>query len=103
MELRELTLLTIITERILRDEILDLIMDSDATGYTLTDATGEGSRGVRASEWEGKSVKVEVICEQEIADTILKEVKDRYFENYSVIGYLQEVKVVRGSKYSSEE
>ena len=58
MELRELTLVTIITERLLRDEIIDRLKETGVSGYTLSDTT-EGSRGIRASEWEGKNVKIE--------------------------------------------
>lgn len=55
MKLTELFLVTIITERIFRDDIITDIKELGATGYTLTDTTGEGSRGVRASDWEGKT------------------------------------------------
>ena len=67
MELRELTLVTIITERLLRDEIIDRLKETGVSGYTLSDTTGEGSRGIRASDWEGKNVKIEVIANHNMA------------------------------------
>lgn len=99
MKLTELYLVTIITERIFRDDILEKIKELGATGYTLTDATGEGSRGVRASDWEGKNVKIEVVASKEVGNSIIDFIADIYFENYSVIAYAYPVNVVRGEKY----
>jgi nitrogen regulatory protein P-II 2 len=102
MDLKELTLVTIITERLLRDDIIDIIKGMGVTGYTLSDTTGEGSRGIRASDWEGKNVKIEVIVTEERADKIIEKISDDYFENYAVVAYTQQVKVVRGQKYIGE-
>lgn len=99
MKLTELFLVTIITERIFRDEILEKVKELGATGYTLIDATGEGSRGVRASDWEGKNVKIEVVASKEVGNSIIDFIADVYFENYSVIAYAYPVSVVRGEKY----
>jgi nitrogen regulatory protein PII len=99
MDLKELTLVTIITERLLRDDIIDIIKGLGVTGYTLSDTTGEGSRGIRASDWEGKNVKIEVIVTEERADKIIEKISGDYFENYAVVAYTQQVKVVRGQKY----
>ncbi len=99
MKLTELFLVTIITERIFRNEILEKVKELGATGYTLTDATGEGSRGVRASDWEGKNVKIEVVASKEVGNAIIDFIADVYFESYSVIAYAYPVSVVRGEKY----
>ena len=99
MELRELTLVTIITERLLRDEIIDHLKETGVSGYTLSDTTGEGSRGIRASDWEGKNVKIEVIAKHDMATKIIQQISNEYFENYAVVAYTQKVNVVRGEKY----
>lgn len=99
MELRELTLVTIITERLLRDEIIDRLKETGVSGYTLSDTTGEGSRGIRASDWGGKNVKIEVIANHDMATKIIQQISDEYFENYAVVAYTQKVNVVRGEKY----
>lgn len=99
MELRELTLVTIITERLLRDEIIDHLKETGVSGYTLSDTTGEGSRGIRASDWEGKNVKIEVIANHDMATKIIQQISNKYFEIYAVVAYTQKVNVVRGKKY----
>lgn len=99
MILTELFLVTIITERIFRDEILEKIQALGSKGHTLTDATGEGSRGIRASDWEGKNVKIETVVSKEVGNAIIDLIAEEYFENYAVITYAYPVKVVRGDKY----
>jgi len=99
MALTELNLVTIITERIFRDDIVEQILSLGAKGYTLSDTTGAGTRGVRASDWGGKNVKIEVVVNQEIAVKIIKAIAEKYFEDYSVIAYVHPVQVVRGDKY----
>ncbi len=99
MKLTELYLVTIITERYFRDEILDKLKELGAKGFTLTDTTGEGSRGMRASDFEGKNVKIEVVVSKDVGNNVIDYIADVYFENYSVIAYAYPVGVVRGDKY----
>jgi len=94
-----LKLVTIVTERILEDRILRKITELGAKGYTLTQATGKGSRGVRASEWEGPDTRIEVLVSREIADLIVEYIADNLFEHYAVIVFVQDAEVVRGEKY----
>lgn len=99
MQTVSLKLVTIVAERILKDRLLRDVEKLGATGYTLTDARGKGSRGVRASEWEGPDVKIEVVVSAAVADAVLEHLAARYFEHYAIIAYMQDVKVVRGDKY----
>ena len=92
-------LVTIVAERGVRDRLLDAIHRLGATGHTLTDVQGEGSRGVRAVRG-GPSVKIETVVPAAVADRIAEHVAERYFAHHSVIVYLQDVQVLRGSKYA---
>lgn len=94
-----LKLVTIVAERILEDQITEEILELGARGFTTTDASGRGSRGVRAHEWEGPDVKVETVVSPEVADRIMKHVAENYFEFYAVIVFVQDVDVMRGDKY----
>ena len=44
-------LLTIITEALLESELCETIDKMGATGYTVTNARGAGSRGIRDAGW----------------------------------------------------
>lgn len=99
MHTRTLKLVTIVTERILEDRLLNKLVELGAKGYTVTQATGKGSRGVRASEWEGPDSRIETLVSAEVADAIISHVSEKYFEHYAVIVYSQDAEVVRGEKY----
>lgn len=94
-----LILVTIITESLFRDKILELLREKGATGHTLTNVRGEGSRGNHPTDWGGPNVKIESIVKPEVADAILEAVSGSYFENHSVITWTTEVNVLRGEKF----
>ena len=94
-----LKLVTIVTERILEDRLLRMIMDQGAKGYTLSQATGKGSRGIRASEWAGPDTRIETLVSASVAEAIVDHIAEHFFEHYAVIVYVQDAEVVRGDKY----
>lgn len=90
---------TLVAEALLAPRLVRELRELGATGYTISDVHGEGSRGVRASEWEGDNVKVETLVGAGTADRILAHVAAAYFEHYAVIAWVTDVQVVRGGKY----
>lgn len=98
----KLTKITIITENLLKDRILKIIKSRGAKGYTLTKVEGEGSRGDNTSDWEGRSDKIETLVTSKIADAIVEDLSDCYFEDFSVVVWLSEVQVLRGGKFIDE-
>ncbi|PAP78273.1 P-II family nitrogen regulator [Rubrivirga marina] len=93
-------LVTIISERTLRDKLIDAVHRLGATGHTLADVKGEGSRRHGLGMPGVSAVKIETVVTSEVADRIASYVAERYFEHHSVIVYLQDVEVLRGSKYA---
>lgn len=91
--------ITIISERLLEDRLVRDLQLCGATGYTITDARGAGSRGVRVSEWEGGNIRLETLVSPDVADKILELLNKKYFEHFAVIATLESVEVVRGEKY----
>lgn len=94
-----MTKLTVVSESLLRDELLDLMRKAGATGFTVTTADGEGSRGVRATEWEGPNIRIETIVSEELADQVLAQLAESYFDDYAVIAWLTDIKVWRAKKF----
>ena len=97
-----LSKLTIVAERLLKDPLLDLIKNEGATGYTLAAVEGEGSRGVRASDWEGRNIQIDTIVTPTIADKILDKLSAEYFDDFAIIAWFVDVKVLRRSKFAIE-
>lgn len=93
-------IVTIVTEAILEQEICALLKQLGASGYTVTDARGAGSRGIRSAGWQSSSnVRIEVICNTEVAQKISLEVQDRYYENYAMVLFNADVTVLRPNKF----
>ncbi len=95
----------IITEKILLNQLVKLIEDAGAAGYTVFAAGGKGSRSVRSEDRpkvvdEFGNIQIEIITSNdEIADTIAEQVAERYFPNYSGIIYLENVEILRPEKF----
>lgn len=102
LELHRLHLVTIVAETVLRDRITRRLLEWGATGFTVTESTGRGSRGIRTGDVPGQGVRIETLVTPEVAVRILESVSDRYFADYAVIAWVTEVQVVRGDKYVGE-
>lgn len=89
--------LVIVTEKLLLKKIAKIIDEAGATGYTVVDAGGKGSRNVRSSGQPSVSdtqanIKFEILTpNREMAVKISDEVAARYFDDYSGIAYLCDV------------
>lgn len=99
LTIHHLRKVTIIAERVLRDDIIELLKRHGATGWTLTAVEGEGSRGIRASEWEGRSAQIDTLVSPQAAEAIMREIGDCYFADWSVIVYAVDAEVLRPEKY----
>lgn len=95
-----LVLVTVVFENVLRDEIIQLFEKHKTTGFTISRVDGRGSRGVRASEFEGPNLKIESVASRQVADSVLNAIAENYFEDYSVIAWDCDVNVLRGRKFS---
>lgn len=93
-------LLTVITEASLERNLLQDLERLGARGYTVTDARGKGSRGVREAEWgTSGNIRVEVVCETAVAAAIAAYLKDRYYDDYAMIVFAHDVAVLRPEKF----
>lgn len=93
-------LVTIVTEAVLEGELCREIERLGARGYTVTNARGSGSRGVRDAGWDtARNVRIEVVCAPEVAERIETRLRERYFESYAMIAYTSDVAVLRPDKF----
>jgi nitrogen regulatory protein PII len=99
MQTIPLKLVTVVAESVLRDRLPRELMELGASGFTLTQSHGRGSRGLRTGSIPGDSVRIEVIVDDEVCDRILQHLAERYFDNFAVIGWATDVNVIRGEKY----
>lgn len=94
------TLVTIVTEAALERRITDDIRRLGAHGYTISEARGEGSRGVRSAGWEASSnIRIEVVCDATTAAAIASHLRAHYYDHYAMILFMSEVGVLRPEKF----
>jgi hypothetical protein len=94
-------LLTIVSEASLEEDLCERILSLGASGYTVTDARGSGSRGTRSADWlTAGNVRIEVLCSAEVADKITASLKHDYYENYAMVIFDTETHVLRPEKFS---
>jgi len=99
MHTETLKLVTIVAESVLREPLLAALKRLGATGYTVTTAQGEGSRGMRVGEVPGDNQRIETLVGPELAEAILDLLQTSYFPNYAVVAWVADVVVVRRDKY----
>lgn len=92
-------LLTIITEAVIENTLIKELDKLGASGYTVTDARGKGSRGMRTGTWDANSsIRIEVVCDAQAADVITTFIHSHYYENYAMILFVADVEVLQPEK-----
>ncbi|MGV8911479.1 MAG: P-II family nitrogen regulator [Rhodoglobus sp.] len=93
-------LLTVITEAAVESTLVRDLDQLNAHGYTITDARGKGSRGVRDAGWEASgNIRIEVVCEAETAEAIAAYLQEHYYADYAMILFLSDIEVLRPAKF----
>lgn len=99
MHTTTLKLVTIISDRLLATDVVSEICELGARGYTITEAQGQGERGIKPLDWEGANSRIEAVVSPEVADKIIEHLAEKYFKHHGLIAFVQDVEVVRGERY----
>ena len=97
--------LVIVTEKVLLKKIAQIVNEAGATGYTVVDAGGKGSRNVRSSGQPTVSdtysnIKLEVLTRnRDIALKISDRVAAQFFDDYSGISYICNAEVLHAHQF----
>lgn len=93
-------LITIITEAVLEADLCKALGELGATGYTITEARGSGSRGIRDAGWSSSSnIRIEVVCSDDVAENICSYLRRTYYNDYAMILFESDIRVVRPDKF----
>lgn len=96
-------LLTIVAESALEQRLVKDIERLGAHGYTITEARGKGSRGVRNADWDRSgNIRMEVVCDATTAEVIAGDLRERYYDNYAMILFIGDVDVLRPEKFAAQ-
>lgn len=99
MATSSMKLVTLVAESVLADRLAIELRRLGATGWTLTEARGDGSRGIRSGPLPGENVRLESVVEPEVAERILATLARDYFPHFALVAWVTDVQVVRGEKY----
>lgn len=97
--------LVIITEKLLLKKIGEIIDEAGATGYTVLETGGKGSRNMRSSGQPSVSdttanIKFEVLTENyDMALKISDRVAAEFFNDYAGIAYICDAEVLYAHKF----
>jgi nitrogen regulatory protein PII len=97
--------LVIVTEKLLLKQVVKIIEEAGATGYTIVAAGGKGSRNVRSSGQPNVSdtysnIKIEVLTvDRDMALKISDEIATKFFEDYSGITYICNAEVLHAHTF----
>ncbi|MCG8372480.1 MAG: hypothetical protein MI700_03065 [Balneolales bacterium] len=98
--------IVIVAEKILKEKICEIIEKNGAHGYTVVRAGGKGEHHMHYTPERASvvadfgSIKIDVIVNnQSTAENIATQILEQCFVNYSGIVYLEDVEVLRPSKF----
>lgn len=101
--------LVIITEKLLLKKIGKIIDEAGATGYTVLETGGKGSRNMRSSGQPNVSdttanIKFEVLTEsRDMAEKISDRVAAEFFNDYAGIAYICDAEVLYAHQFCGPE
>ncbi len=80
--------LVIITEGVIEDTILEEILALGAKGFTVSEARGLGSHGMRSGRWTvGGNVRIEVVGDEDLIERIVATLQAKYDADYGLLMY----------------
>ena len=93
-------LVTIITELSLENTLTRELETFKISGYTISDVRGKGSKGERAGGWDAsRNIRIEVVCNEENANAINAMLQKKYYDNFAMVSFTQDVAVLRPEKF----
>lgn len=91
---RPMLLLTILTEAVLEERVTAALGKLGAKGYTISEARGSGTHGVRNGQWsEGANIRIEVVGEPELVGRIVEYLMTRYDRHYGLLMFTTQVEL----------
>jgi len=94
MPAQSMILLTILSEAVLEDTLIDEIMLLGAKGYTISEARGRGTHGLRTGKWSaGGNIRIEVIGDPVLCSSIVKRLQAGYERDYGLLMFTSAIEL----------
>lgn len=92
-------LVTIISESVVEQKLIDDIKKCGAKGYSVSSVRGEGVTGTHSLDLNGPSIRLETVVTDKVADAIMEMLTVNYFDTYATVAWISPAHVVRPSRY----
>jgi nitrogen regulatory protein P-II 2 len=100
MNLHTMKLVTVICEALLEERVVEILRACGAHGHTAFSVRGSGSQGDRSADiLETGNVQVEIIVKPTVAETVLERLHRELFNDYAIVAYEADVRVMRPNKF----
>jgi hypothetical protein len=82
------TLLTIITEGVLENSLIDDFKRLGVIGYTISEARGLGTHGLRTGNWrKDGNIRVDIVADSDQCARIVDQLRADYDRDYGLLMY----------------
>ena len=92
-------LVTIISESVVEQKLIDDIKKCGAKGYSISHVRGEGVTGNRSLDPNGPSIRLETVVTDKVADAIMSVLAEKYFETYATVAWITPTQVMRPNRF----
>lgn len=88
------TLLTIITEVALENSLIDDFKRLGVAGYTIVEARGLGTHGLRTGNWRKEgNIRIDIVADREQCARIVEQLRSAYDRDYGLLMYSSPVEL----------
>ncbi|QLI81163.1 transcriptional regulator [Chitinibacter fontanus] len=94
------TMLTIVTEAVLENDLVALFEAQKVRGWTIVAARGKGAHGEKRGSFDAnENIQIELIIDTASGEALAEDIMRRFGEHYALVQWLSEVRVLRGNKF----
>ena len=94
------SLLTIVTEAVLENDLIELFAANKIRGWTIVAARGNGAHGEKHGNFDAnENIQIELIAETTVAEQLAIAIQAQFGAHYALVQWLSEVRVLRGEKF----
>lgn len=100
MQFHTRTLLTIVTEAILENDLVDLFNRRQIRGWTIVAARGKDDHGEKHGSFDAnENIQLELLTTTATAEALATEIMQEFGQDYALVQWLSEVRVLRADKF----
>ncbi|WP_047395098.1 P-II family nitrogen regulator [Chitinibacter sp. ZOR0017] len=100
MQFHSKSMLTIVTEALLENDLVELFEARQIRGWTIVAARGKGAHGEKRGSFDAnENIQIELIASTATAEALAEEIQLEYGQHYALVQWLSEVRVLRADKF----